>query len=247
MDNKNFNSLFGNSGSATPYGTTHAPTRATTNAFLQRVFVIMAAGLGITGLTAFGVSLNTELMMTLFGTPLRYVLMFAPLAFILAINFGIARMSYFTATMVFSAFAITMGVSLSSIFLVYQMGSIASTFFITAGMFSAMAFYGMTTKTDLTKMGSYLMMAVFGLIIASVVNIFLQSGPFSWLISFAGVIIFTGLTAYDTQKIVELSREMGHDSEESRKASLLGALTLYLDFINLFLFLLRLIGVRRDD
>jgi len=222
---------------------------ARTNAFIQRVFVIMTAGLAITGFLAYGfagyLANNPEMIMTIFGSGLKWVIMLAPFAFILALNFGIERMSYATATLVFAGFATVMGISLSSIFLVYTGASIAATFFVTAGTFGAMALIGATTKRDLTKMGSYLMMALIGIIIASVVNIFLKLGPLNLIINIAGILIFCGLTAYDVQKLMRIS-QAEDGSERMKKYSVIGALSLYLNFINLFLFLLRFMGSSRD-
>lgn len=227
------------------------------NAFLQRVFLIMAAGLGITGLTAYYffsitfvevggeiVGIN-ESMAWMFTGVLRWVIMLAPLGFVLVLSMGIRRMSYPVATLLFAAFSFVMGISLSFIFAAYTATSIFTTFLITGGMFAAMAVYGMTTKQDLSRLGSMLMMGLFGLIIASVVNMFVGSSTMQWAISFVGVIIFTGLTAYDVQNIMRNSLTMDADSEAAKKASILGALSLYLDFINLFLYLLRFFGDRR--
>jgi FtsH-binding integral membrane protein len=224
---------------------------ATVNSFVQRVFTIMAIGLLITGLTAYGFAdwlmADPMRIQEIFGTPLRYLVMFAPLIFVFGLSMGINSMSFGVASAVFGLYAVSMGISLSYIFLIYTSGSIASTFLITAGTFGAMAVFGATTKTDLTKMGSYLTMALFGIIIASLVNLFLQSEGLMWVVTYIGVIVFTGLTAYDMQKIVRMGViETNGVSEESQKASLLGALTLYLDFINLFLLLLRILGNRRD-
>ncbi|MDX2062088.1 MAG: Bax inhibitor-1/YccA family protein [Bacteroidia bacterium] len=227
------------------------------NAFLQRVFLIMAAGLAITGLTAYwffsmtfteveGQLFVNESMGWLLQGPMRWVIMLSPLAFILVISFGINRMAYTTASLVFGAFAFVMGISFSFILAAYTTTSVATTFFITAGTFAAMAFYGLTTKADLSKLGSMLMMALFGIIIASVVNWFVGSSTLSFAISILGVLVFTGLTAYDVQNILRTSLTMDADSEMAKKAAILGALTLYLDFINLFLYLLRLLGARRD-
>ena len=233
-----------NFGNDTGIGTqTGTLSQANINAFMTRVFAIMGIGLVITGLTAFGVSRSPEIIQAIFGTGLRWVVMLAPLAFIFLFSFGINRMSYTTASLVFGLYSLSMGLSLSSIFLIYTAGSIASTFFIAAGMFGGMAFIGATTKRDLTKMGSILFMALIGVIIASLVNIFMGSGMLNWIISLATVIIFSGLTAYDMQQLKDISHaEDG--SEWAKKASLMGALRLYLDFINIFLALLRLLGSR---
>ncbi len=232
------------------------------NSFVQRVYLVMAAGLALTGLwaafffslffssTAGVAQLSDDLYMTAAGAAAfsgvtRWIIMLAPLAFILVLNFGIHRMSSMTASVVFLAFASVMGLSLSSIFAIYTAGSIATTFFITAGTFAAMSIYGMTTKADLTKLGSYLMMGLIGIVIASLVNLFIGSSVMSLIISIICVIVFTGLTAYDTQNIMRASLTLQAGTEEANKAALMGALTLYLDFINLFLMLLRLLGDRR--
>lgn len=229
--------------SASLSGSERTVSGVSSNAFIRRVFGIMGVGLLITGITAYGVSLNHELMATLFTTGLGWVVMLCPLAFVLVLSMGINRLSYTTANLVFGLFAIAMGVSLSSIFIVYTGASIASTFFISAGMFGAMAVIGATTKRDLTKLGSILFMALIGLMIASLVNIFLGSSTLSWIMSLAGVVIFAGFTAYDMQKLVDMA-QAEDGSEWARKSSVIGALTLYLDFINLFLSLLRLFGSR---
>lgn len=227
------------------------------NAFLQRVFLIMGLGLTITGVTAWYffeltfqvaggqiVGINPE-MAWLFGGFGQFLVMLSPLAFVLVISFGINRFSYATASVLFALFSFVMGISLCTIFALYTASSIFSTFLVSAGMFVAMAIYGLTTKQDLSRMGSMLMMGLFGIIIASVVNWFIGSSTLDWAISVLGVLIFTGLTAYDVQNIMRTSLTMDADSEQAKKASVLGALSLYLDFINLFLFLLRLLGDRR--
>lgn len=242
MMNNNFGNLRSTTG---PFIATQS-----VNAFMQRVFMIMTAGLVITGLSAYTfadyLTSNPAAIAYIFGSPLRWVLFLAPLAFVMVLSFGINRLSYLQATCIFASYAIVTGLSLSTIFLVYTSASIASTFMIAGGTFGAMAFLGMTTKMDLTKLGSYLIMALIGLVIASVVNVFLQSSTFHYITSFLGVVIFTGLTAYDTQKLMAISEAADYDSELSKKASLMGALTLYLDFINLFLYLLQFMGSRKD-
>jgi len=216
----------------------------------------MAIGLTITGLTAwyFGTGLDACIdgiyidpncgFGWMVQGPMRYVIMFAPFAGLLALSFGIHKMSYSTASVVFGGYAFLMGLSLSYIFVVYSMGSIATTFFITAGTFGAMSIIGMTTKIDLTKFGSILFMALIGLIIASLVNMFMQSTMMQYIISFAGVLIFCGLTAYDTQRLIEIGAHADTEQEGVRKVALMGALSLYLDFVNLFLYLLRFFGSR---
>jgi len=191
---------------------------------------------GRLGLTPFGE--------TLFNSPLRWVLMLAPLGFVLFLSFRIQKMSVAAAQMTFWIFAAVMGASLSTIFMVYTGASVAQVFFITAAAFGGLSLWGYTTKTDLTGFGSFLIMGLWGLIIASVVNLFLHSPMTMWIISIAGVGIFAGLTAYDTQKIKEMYYEADGQDVAAKKA-IMGALNLYLDFINMFLYLLRLLGNRR--
>lgn len=217
-------------------------------AYMLTVYNYMASALALTGLAAY-VTANTPALFLLFysalGAPtmLGYVAMFSPLAFVLALNFGINRMSASTTQMVFWGFAVVMGLSLSNILLMYTGASVAKTFFVTAAAFGALSLYGYTTKKNLSGMGSFLIMGLFGLIIASVVNMFLQSGPMDFIISIIGVLIFAGLTAYDTQRIKLMYLESDHSETASKKA-IMGALSLYLDFINMFLFLLRFMGNR---
>jgi uncharacterized protein len=213
-------------------------------AHMQKVFGLMGLGTAITGLVAFFTAQSPTLLNLVYGTPLRWVVFLAPLGFVLALSFGIQRMRASTAQLVFWAFAGVMGLSLASIFLVYTGQSIVTTFFVSSATFFAMALYGYTTKRDLTGWGSFLFMGLIGLIIASVVNLFVGSTALQFAISAIGVLIFTGLTAYDTQKIKEMYWA-GDDSETGGKKAIMGALTLYLDFINLFLMLLRFIGDRR--
>jgi uncharacterized protein len=178
-------------------------------------------------------------------TVLAYVVMFAPLLFVLGINFGLNRLSMPALVGLFIAYSIINGISFSFIFFIYNIGSIVKVFLSTTALFAVMAIAGYTTKTDLTKMGSILIIGVIGILIASLINMFMYSAQMDYIISILGVIIFTGLTAYDVQKI----KNLGYESQGSQlagKLGILGALTLYLDFINLFLFLLRLFGGRRD-
>ena len=201
-----------------------------------KLAVVSAEGGQIVGLTNFG--------NTIYVSGLKWVIMLAPLAVVFYMSFGIAKMSASKAQTTFWVFAALMGASLSSIFLLYTGTSITRVFFITAGTFGAMSIYGYTTKRDLTKLGSFLMMCLFGIIIASLVNIFMKSSMMYFVISILGVLIFVGLTAYDTQKIKNMY--MASDSGELMgKKAVMGALTLYLDFINLFIMLLRLFGQRR--
>ena len=215
--------------------------------YMLKVYNYMGLGLVVTGLVAFFTSqwamssqANAEL---LYASPLAWVIMLSPLAFVLVLSFGINKLSVGAAQLTFWGFAAVMGLSLSSIFLVYTGASIAKVFFITAATFGAMSLYGYTTKRDLTGMGNFLMMGLIGLIIASIVNIFMQSGPLDFAISAIGVLIFVGLTAYDTQKIKE-SYDVGFGADVLAKGAIMGALSLYLDFINLIMMLLRLFGNR---
>lgn len=231
-------------------------------AYMIRVYNLMAMGLAITGLAALGTvwlattgdassaaaalpngKMLTGLGAVLYGSPLRWVVMLAPLAFVLLLSFRVHKMSLSAAQTTFWAFAAVMGISLSSIFLVYTTGSIVQTFFITATAFGALSLFGYTTKRDLTGMGTFLFMGLIGLIIAMVVNIFLASPAIQFAISAIGVLIFAGLTAYDTQKIKEMYWE-GDDVLVAGRKAIMGALTLYLDFINLFTFLLQFLGNR---
>jgi uncharacterized protein len=222
-----------------------APGKAAT-AFITRVFTIMALGLGITGLVAWLFATkylgSIEAAAQFYGSGMSYVVMFAPLGFILLLSFGIHRLSYPVATIVFIAYAAVMGVSLSSIFFVYELGTLFQVFLMTSVTFGLMALLGATTNIDLTKFGSILMMALIGLIVVSLINFFMHSEMMSYIISAVGVLIFSGLTAYDTQKLLRIGAQVQLGNESANKMALMGALSLYLDFINLFLFLLRLFG-----
>jgi len=203
---------------------------------LFKLSVVMTPDGSITGLTAIGNAL--------YNSALMWIVMLAPLGVVIYMSFGIRKMSVSKAQMTFWIFAALMGASLSSIFLVYTGTSITRVFFITAGTFGAMSIYGYTTKRDLTKLGSFLMMGLIGIIIASIVNIFMKSTMMYFVISIIGVLVFVGLTAYDTQKIKNMY--VASDTGEIMgKKAVMGALTLYLDFINLFIMLLRLFGQRR--
>lgn len=218
-------------------------------AYMLKVYNLMALALVITGFAAFGTytlaASNPAVQQLLFASPLRWVVMLAPLALVFFLSFRIQNMSVSAAQTTFWVYAALMGVSLSSIFLVYTGQSIVQTFFVTAASFGALSLYGYTTKKDLSGMGSFLIMGLFGLIIASIVNIFLASSALQFAISAIGVLIFAGLTAYDTQKIKEMYFDADDVAVAGRKA-IMGALTLYLDFINLFTFLLQFLG-NRDD
>ncbi len=213
-------------------------------AHMLRVYNYMASGVALTGIVAMLASGSPTLMNAIFGTPLAWVVMLAPLAFVLVLSFGIHRLSLFASQAVFWAFAAVMGLSLSVIFLIYTGESIARVFFITAAAFGALSLWGYTTKRDISGWGSFLFMGLIGIIIASCVNYFMQSSAMEFAISVIGVLVFAGLTAYDTQKIKNEYSEL-HDQETSGKLAIMGALRLYLDFINLMMMLLRLFGTRR--
>jgi FtsH-binding integral membrane protein len=215
--------------------------------FLAKTFNWMAVGLAITGVVAYFTA-STGVAYSIISSPLFYVLIFAELGLVFYLSARIAKIQASTASSLFIGYSVLNGLTLSVIFLAYTSSSIASTFFITAGMFGSMAVYGLVTKRDLSGWGSFLFMGLIGVIIASVVNIFLQSSAMSWIISMIGVIVFTGLTAYDVQKIKKIGEEgiMTQGDEAIRKGSIMGALRLYLDFINLFLMLLRFFGGSRN-
>ncbi|MBT5571958.1 MAG: Bax inhibitor-1/YccA family protein [Alphaproteobacteria bacterium] len=220
--------------------------------YMLRVYNYMTIGLALTGLVAYLVSSTPALLQLFYAqnavgqiqpTMLAYIAMFSPLAFILVLSFGIQRMSASTAQLVFWVFAAVMGLSMSHIFLTFTGASITRVFFITASTFAAMSLYGYTTKRDLSGLGSFLFMGLIGIILASIVNIFIGSTVLQFAISVIGVLVFVGLTAYDTQKIKEMYDELD-GSEVAGKKAIMGALRLYLDFINLFMMLLHLFGNR---
>lgn len=220
-------------------------------AYFLRIYNYMASALILTGLVAYFAGTSEaflQIMRNEDGRPsmLSYVVMLAPLGFVLFFSFRINQMSERGAQMAFWAFATIMGLSMFYIFAAYTGTSIARVFFITAGTFGSMSLFGYTTKRDLTGFGSFLMMGVIGIIIASVVNIFMQSTGLQMAISVIGVLLFTGLTAYDTQRIKAMYYQVGMYSGSLGKASIMGALTLYLDFINLFMMLLQFFGQRRE-
>jgi len=211
---------------------------------MLRVYNYMASGVALTGIVAYAVASSPDLMQAIFGTPLAWVVMLAPLAFVMVLSFGIHKLSLFATQAIFWVFAAAMGLSLSTIFVVYTGESIARVFFITAASFGALSLYGYTTKRDLSGFASFLIMGLFGIIIASLVNLFLKSSGLQFAVSVIGVLVFAGLTAYDTQRIKSMYLET--DAEETAgKKAIMGALALYLDFINLMLLLLRLLGDRR--
>lgn len=212
----------------------------------KSLYMQMAAALTVTGLVAYFLSQSVAFWQFLAAnTSIIWISFILQIGLVVLMSARLMRMSMTTATLLFILYSMLMGVTMSTIFMAYTMSSIASTFFITAGTFFAMSLIGYVTRIDLSKIGSILFMALIGLIIASVVNIFLGSETLYWIVSYAGVIIFVGLTAYDTQKIKQLFAEYGSADEMGQKIALYGALTLYLDFINLFLYLLRILGDRR--
>ncbi|MFW2367990.1 MAG: Bax inhibitor-1/YccA family protein [Desulforhopalus sp.] len=215
--------------------------------FLAKVFNWMAVGLGITGVVAF-LTAQTGLAAMIVGSPLFFVIIFAELGLVFYLSARIQKIQASTASSLFVGYSVLNGLTFSVIFLAYTGSSIAGTFMITAGMFGAMAVYGLVTKKDLSGWGSFLFMGLVGIILASIVNIFLQNSSLYWVISLIGVFLFTALTAYDVQKIKRIGEEgiMTQGEDAIAKGSIMGALTLYLDFINLFLMLLRFFGGSRN-
>jgi uncharacterized protein len=224
-------------------------TQVRVNSFIQGVYNWMALGLGLTGLVAFFVANSPTLLQLIFGNKLIFFgLIIGQLALVFTISSRVHKMEASTATKLFLLYAALNGATLAVVFLAYTASSIASTFFICAATFGACSIYGMTTKKDLTSLGGFLFMGLIGIIIASVVNIFLRSSAVSMIVSYIGVFIFIGLTAYDTQRLktMALTQPEGLDADVIRKGSILGALSLYLDFINMFLFMLYIFGGSRD-
>ncbi len=252
-----------------PYTHTGAVGRAAAQvdeglrSYMLGVYNYMAAGVALTGLLAYFIAswavtsdpsqavaqlgngkLLTELGRTLYSSPTRYIVMFAPLAFVLFLSFRAHTMSVSAAHISFWSFAALMGVSLSSIFLVYTGQSITQIFFVTAAAFAGLSLWGYTTKKDISGWGSFLIMGVIGIILAAIVNIWLQSGALQFAVSVIGVLVFAGLTAYDTQRIKDTYLQIRNDSAMVAKSAILGALSLYLDFINMFISMLQLFGGR---
>jgi uncharacterized protein len=212
--------------------------------YMLKVYNFMAGGLVLTGLVAYGVAGSPTILRAIYGTPLQWVVMLAPIGFAMLFGFRIQKMRASTAQMLYWAFAAVMGLSLSYIFLAYTGASVARVFFITAGTFAGMSLYGYTTKRDLAGIGSFMTMGLIGIILAMLVNLFLHSSALQFAISVIGVIVFVGLTAWDTQRIKEMYAA-GDGAEIGTKKAILGAFQLYLDFINLFVMLLQLMGSRR--
>ena len=218
------------------------------NAFMQGVYRWMGTGLAVTAVAAYFTASSPALMGIIFGNPIvLFGLIAAELGLVLAVSSGISRMSGTTATGLFMLYSALNGITLSAVLTVYTPASVVSTFVVCAGMFGAMSLYGMTTRKDLTGWGSFLFMGLIGIILAMVVNIFIQSPMINFVVSGLGVLIFVGLTAYDTQKLTRMGESAPMDDATAvRRGTILGALTLYLDFINLFLFLLHFLGQMRE-
>ena len=219
--------------------------RSAVSTVLKNVYLWMTAALAISGLTAMFVAKSPVILSLIFANSFTmWGFFLAQIALVWFISARIHSLSIPTAVMLFTLYAVMMGVTLSSIFLAYTTASITNVFFITAGTFGAISLYGYTTKRDLSSWRTILLMGLIGLIIASLVNYFLNSEMLYWIISYVGVIVFVGLTAYDTQKIKQMALEVGTNEDAGKRVALLGALVLYLDFINLFLYLLRIFGNR---
>lgn len=213
---------------------------------MRKVYLWMTMALAITGFTAYGVATSPGILQTIYANPaVMWGIIIAELILVVTVSGAINRLSLSVATLLFIVYSVLNGALLSSVFLVYTASSVATVFFITAGTFAAMALVGYTTKTDLSSMGKILLMALIGMIIATIVNLFVKSTGLELIISYIGVLVFVGLTAYDSQKIKQMLLQAPDASEGAQKVALLGALSLYLDFINLFLYLLRIFG-RRD-
>lgn len=226
-------------------------TQPVARTFFASVFMWMGVALGISAITAYVFGTDMSYMEYLINTEkgglsgLGYLVMFAPIGLVLLMSFGINKLSSTALVGVFLIYSVLMGMSLSFIFMAYTQASIYGVFFASAAMFGVMALVGYTTKTDLTKFGSIMIMALIGIVIAGLINMFLRSDGLSYIISFISVIVFTGLTAYDVQKLKNIGATAELGTEQTAKMSIMGALTLYLDFINLFLALLRLFGNRK--
>lgn len=215
--------------------------------FISKVYAWMSVALLVTALVAAYVASSEELIQQIFSSRATfYLLVFGQLGLVMVISAMIDRLSAMTATVLFVIYSAMNGLTLSVIFLVYTASSIGTTFFVTAGTFAVMSIYGYTTKRDLTTWGNLLFMAIIGLVIGSIVNLFLQNTILYWIVTYVGILVFVGLTAYDTQKIKEMGATGFNSSEGMQKGAVIGALSLYLDFINLFLMLLRVFGGRRN-
>ena len=231
----------------THYATSETRTQSMVSTLFKSLYMQMAAALTVTGLTAYFVSQSAAFWNMLATSPsMLWVLIIAQIGLVIWLSARVMRMSMGTATILFIAYSVLTGITLSSIFLVYEMGTIATAFFVTAGTFLAMSLIGYITRMDLSRIGNLLYMMLLGVIIATVVNFFVASSTLYWVITYVAVIVFVGLIAWDTQKIRNIFIEHGTADESGFKLALLGALILYLDFINLFLYLLRIFGGNRD-
>ncbi len=243
MEYKDFDRMVNEAEST--YTRSYSPS-TTLPVLMRKVYTWMALALVITGITAYGVATTPSLIMAIANNSILFWgLVIAEFGLVFGISGMLHKLSLTTATLMFIVYSVINGVLLSFIFLAYTMSSISTVFFITAGTFGVMALIGYTTKTDLSKLGSILFMALIGLIIATVVNMFVHSSGLQLIISYVGVLIFVGLTSYDTQKIKQMLNEQSSADESAQKLALLGALSLYLDFVNLFIHLLRILGDRR--
>jgi uncharacterized protein len=228
-----------------PIGYESRADTVTVAQFFNTVYAWMASGLALTAVVAWMVYQNVSVMRSIFQPGTLIVLVLVELALVWIISASVNRLSAATATVLFLLYSALNGLTLSAIFAVYKMPTIAGAFVVTAGTFAAMSVYGFVTKRDLSGLGSMLFMALIGLILASVVNIFWANSTLYWIVTYAGVLIFVGLTAYDTQKLRHIAAQVGHDKEMANRWAINGALSLYLDFINLFLFILRILGSRK--
>lgn len=221
-------------------------TSSVSRTFLFNVYNWMAMGLGITGIISYFVASSQTLLNLFFGNPVLLIgVIILQFVVVLGLSFAMNKIPAALAIGAFFFYSALMGITMASVFIVYTGASVASTFFVCAGMFAAVSVFGYITRMDLSGMGTFLFMGLIGIILASVVNIFLGSSTLYWIISYAGVLIFVGLTAYDTQKIKQMAMDIDASSDSGKKAAIFGALMLYLDFINLFLFLLRIMGDRK--
>lgn len=231
----------------TNYTTTSTASSSHVATLFKSLYMQMAAALTITGLTAYFLSGSETFWNMLAANPsMLWIIFILQIGLVILLSARVFHMSMTAATLLFITYSVITGVTLSSIFLIYDLGTIATSFFVTAGTFLTMSIIGYTTRMDLSKLGNILYMLLIGLVIATIVNIFVASSTLYWITTYAGVVIFTGLIAWDTQKLRTLFIEHGAADEMGNKLALLGALTLYLDFINIFLYLLRIFGNSRD-
>ena len=216
------------------------------NAYISNVFVKMFLGLLVTAIAAIFTATNQAMLNIIYGTPMMFVLIIAELVIVFSLSARIGKISYSSAKIMFYAYAVINGITLSSIFLVYNLGTIYTAFITTAISFGVMSIYGMVTKKDLTRIGNILLMLLIGVIVASILNMFFRSSDFDILISFIAVIIFVGLVAFDTQKLKSYYYASSGDYQMQKKIGIIGALSLYLDFINIFLYILRIFANKKD-